>query len=327
MLDHFRDYTDVVGDNHVNLGAATLGLATFALTGEERYREWTLEYIDAWAERTRSNGGLIPSSVGPDGRAAWLADGVPLCTAPRNQFFPAIAPDGASGAIVAWQDSRAADSLRDVYAQRVSASGNIRWPLDGIAFGSTRGGRPSIAADGSGGAVVAWEDSLGPTESDVYAQRVDSLGQAGWTSGGVPIAVSAGLQTAALLVRTGAGATIAWEDHRGVPAGIYARDHDDHDGQRRDDERGREGESYPGGERAKSTDGSAGTRSHVTYAMEYDRVSACRMVAGILQKTTPKGGRPFCSPRGPRRFTPQRGLGWPREPDPGPRNNPPTWSR
>ena len=27
MLDHFRDYTDVVGDNHVNLGATTLGLS------------------------------------------------------------------------------------------------------------------------------------------------------------------------------------------------------------------------------------------------------------------------------------------------------------
>src|SRR4029079_8488093 len=38
MLDHFRDYTDVVGDNPVNLGATGLGLATFALTGEEHYR-------------------------------------------------------------------------------------------------------------------------------------------------------------------------------------------------------------------------------------------------------------------------------------------------
>ncbi len=68
MLDHFRDYTDVVGDNHVNLGATTLGLATYALTGEARYRDWTLEYVDAWVERTRQNGGLLPSSVGLDGR-------------------------------------------------------------------------------------------------------------------------------------------------------------------------------------------------------------------------------------------------------------------
>jgi hypothetical protein len=67
MLDHFRDYTDVVGDNHVNLGATTLGLVAYALTGEPKYRDWMIEYVDAWAERTRQNGGLIPSSVGADG--------------------------------------------------------------------------------------------------------------------------------------------------------------------------------------------------------------------------------------------------------------------
>jgi hypothetical protein len=68
MLDHFRDYTDVVGDNHVNLGATTLGVTAFALTGEQQYRDWTVEYLDAWLERTKQNNGLIPSSVGPDGK-------------------------------------------------------------------------------------------------------------------------------------------------------------------------------------------------------------------------------------------------------------------
>ncbi len=68
MLDHFRDYTDVIGDNHVNLGATTLGLAAYALTGEARFREWVLEYLDAWVERTEANDGLVPSSVGLDGK-------------------------------------------------------------------------------------------------------------------------------------------------------------------------------------------------------------------------------------------------------------------
>jgi hypothetical protein len=67
MLDHFRDYTDVVGDNHVNLGATTLGVTAFALTGEQQYRDWVVEYLDAWLRRTERNGGLIPSSVGSDG--------------------------------------------------------------------------------------------------------------------------------------------------------------------------------------------------------------------------------------------------------------------
>ncbi len=67
MLEHFRDYTDVIGDNHVNLGATTLGVSAYALTGESRWREWVIEYLDAWVDRAERNGGLIPSSVGTDG--------------------------------------------------------------------------------------------------------------------------------------------------------------------------------------------------------------------------------------------------------------------
>ena len=67
MLDHFRDYTDVVGDNPMNLGATTLAFTAYALTGETKYRDWVLEYVDAWVERTEANDGLLPTSVGLDG--------------------------------------------------------------------------------------------------------------------------------------------------------------------------------------------------------------------------------------------------------------------
>ena len=68
MLDHFRDYTDVVGDNPMNLGATTLAFTAYALTGETKYRDWVLEYVDAWVERTEANDGLLPTSVGLDGK-------------------------------------------------------------------------------------------------------------------------------------------------------------------------------------------------------------------------------------------------------------------
>jgi len=67
MLDHFREYTDIVGDHPLNLGATQLGLVAFAATGEEKYRQWLLEYVDAWVERTDDNGGIIPSNIGLDG--------------------------------------------------------------------------------------------------------------------------------------------------------------------------------------------------------------------------------------------------------------------
>ena len=65
MLDHFRDYTDVVGDNPMNLGATTLGFTAYALTGERSYRDWVLEYVDAWVERTAANGEHRPHQRRP----------------------------------------------------------------------------------------------------------------------------------------------------------------------------------------------------------------------------------------------------------------------
>ena len=67
MLDHFADYGEVIGDHPLNLGATTLGFNAYALTGEPQYRDWVLEYVDAWAERTAENGGIIPSNIGLDG--------------------------------------------------------------------------------------------------------------------------------------------------------------------------------------------------------------------------------------------------------------------
>jgi hypothetical protein len=67
MLDHFSEYTDIVGDVPLNLGATTLAFNAFALTGEAKYRDWLLEYVDAWLERMDANGGIIPTNIGLDG--------------------------------------------------------------------------------------------------------------------------------------------------------------------------------------------------------------------------------------------------------------------
>ena len=68
MLAHFDDYVHVRGDHPLNLGATTLGVMAYTLTGEEKYYNWVTEYVDAWVERTKANGGIVPSNVGLDGR-------------------------------------------------------------------------------------------------------------------------------------------------------------------------------------------------------------------------------------------------------------------
>ena len=67
MLAHFRDYTDIVGDHPLNLLATTLPLNAYMLSGEPKYKKWLLEYVDAWVDRMKANGGVIPSNIGLDG--------------------------------------------------------------------------------------------------------------------------------------------------------------------------------------------------------------------------------------------------------------------
>ena len=68
MLAHFKDYNEVVGDSPMNLSATTLALNAYMLENEEKYRRWLLEYVGAWVERTRANGGIIPTNIGLDGK-------------------------------------------------------------------------------------------------------------------------------------------------------------------------------------------------------------------------------------------------------------------
>jgi hypothetical protein len=75
MLDHFKDYTDVIGDHPQNLRATVLALNGYALTGEAKYKQWILEYVDAWVERAKQNGDIMPSNVGLDGKIGGAADG------------------------------------------------------------------------------------------------------------------------------------------------------------------------------------------------------------------------------------------------------------
>ena len=75
MLAHCAEYLDSAGDNFLNLAATLLHTNAYMLTGEEKYRDWVLEYVGAWKERTEANGGMIPSNIGLDGTLGGEHDG------------------------------------------------------------------------------------------------------------------------------------------------------------------------------------------------------------------------------------------------------------
>jgi hypothetical protein len=150
---------------------------------------------------------------------AWPADGRALCTAPGDQDFPAIVGDGASGAIISWEDHRSGGDY-DIYAQHVQASGAVdpTWPADGRALCTAANSQyyPTIVADGSGGAVVAWRDQR-DIYTHIYAQHVLASGAVDpvWPLDGRALCTAANSQDYATALGDGArGAIVAWEDSR-----------------------------------------------------------------------------------------------------------------
>lgn len=75
MLAHFKDYNDIVGDHPQNMLATCLAMNAYMLAHEPKYKQWVLEYVDAWLERMKANGGIIPSNIGLDGKIGSAAGG------------------------------------------------------------------------------------------------------------------------------------------------------------------------------------------------------------------------------------------------------------
>ncbi|SFT05734.1 hypothetical protein [Paenibacillus sp. BC26] len=63
------------GDVPLNLNATGLITHAFLHTGEQKLKNWVIEYVDAWQDRTRLNGGIIPDNIGLTGQIGEYNDG------------------------------------------------------------------------------------------------------------------------------------------------------------------------------------------------------------------------------------------------------------
>jgi hypothetical protein len=167
---------------------------------------------------------VLPHSGGV---GAWSVDptqNTTICNAPGYQEVQQLIPDGSGGAIITWADYRSGTNY-DIYAQRVDSAGTKRWTANGVAICTEPDSQysPDITSDGSGGAIITWDDARS-VNYDIYAQRVDSAGAVKWTANGVLISTASGMQRLPRIVSDGSGgAIVAWADYRSGNADIYAQ--------------------------------------------------------------------------------------------------------
>ena len=162
------------------------------------------------------------------GQLLWNSDGVPVCNAPGSQIFHSgnnnqavvMVSDNAGGIILAWWDQRAGEpqglNQADIYAQRISASGQPLWISNGAPVSRAINWQrdPQLTTDGEGGVIIVWEDLrngslvLGDFTPDIYAQRLTAEGRPLWNPDGLIITPQPHSQATPSIVTDGHGGLI-----------------------------------------------------------------------------------------------------------------------
>ena len=165
--------------------------------------------VDIFAQHVLASGHVDPR---------WPANGLAVCTAPGRQEFPVIVEDGAGGAIVSWDDLRSSTTGDDIFAQHLLATGVVdpAWPVNGRALCTANGdqGRPTIAADGAHGAIVAWTDGRVANTFHIFAEHVLATGIVDplWPVNGRGISAAGVTESRPLAVSDGhGGAIVNWQ--------------------------------------------------------------------------------------------------------------------
>lgn len=142
-----------------------------------------------WKDYRNGTPDIYAQHVDSSGVALWDINGAPVCTQAADQSTPSVLPDGQGGIIVSWSDWRSGIE-RDIFAQRLNQFGQPLWQADGVVVVNkvNREHNERMVSDGNGGAIVVFEQKNSGTYLwEIWAQRIDALGNALWINGGVPV--------------------------------------------------------------------------------------------------------------------------------------------
>lgn len=150
--------------------------------------------IFSWHNHALYFDDLFAQRVTGAGALPWGSTPATLSAALDDQMWPAIAPDGAGGAVIAWRDSRSGSNVNyDVYAQLVNREGRVGYlapeivsvrdvPGDqgGEVFLSWDAARADLYMDGAMSHYSIWR-SINQTEAaraiERGASRIESLAE------------------------------------------------------------------------------------------------------------------------------------------------------
>ena len=163
----------------------TNGISVCTVSGNQNYPVMVSDgaggAILAWWDMRSGDFNIYAQRIDLTGNALWVKDGLAVCVEANIQNCAYISSDGSGGAIISWNDNRV--SAFDVYVQRIDPKGLAKWNNNGVAVSTAFDTQcfPVTINDGTGGAIIVWQDSRDSDKSywDVYAQKINGQGSLG----------------------------------------------------------------------------------------------------------------------------------------------------
>ncbi|HBE73227.1 MAG TPA: hypothetical protein DDW31_03920 [candidate division Zixibacteria bacterium] len=164
---------------------------------------------DIYAQRVSGYGSLL-----------WEAEGRLVCQTSFDKFLYDAVTDNRNGFVCMWTEMRS--YYNDVYAQRYDSLGNALWQSGGVRACTLEMDKynPSMISDGCQGVMIVFDLS----DNDLMAQRVDSLGDICWGSGGILIAENTNAKYQVSICKSRSDRfTFVWDEMRNATIDIYAQ--------------------------------------------------------------------------------------------------------
>ncbi len=121
-----------------------------------------------------------------NGNAQWATGGILVSSHLQNSWVSDwdLAVDNSGNCVLAFNDVR--DGNANVYAYKISPSGNFEWGADGIALTTATEDEyaPKICVNGQNNTLVVWERPASP-HTQVVMQKIEPDGTLTWGSQGI----------------------------------------------------------------------------------------------------------------------------------------------
>jgi hypothetical protein len=203
-------------------GARQAGPVVTGLPDGGVFVHWT-----DWRNSATTGMDLYTQRLDASGQPLWAGGGVAVADGGGDDVL-GLAEPMSDGSVVLVYSGDVLGGARDLLGQRIDAQGNRIWNVfSGLTLCDADGDQfvMDIAADGTGGVIVAWQDGRqdATAGAEVYAQRIDTAGGGLWGANGRPVAPRDGQQGTrdVRVVPDGTGGATVLLD---TPTGMTARE-------------------------------------------------------------------------------------------------------